>query len=193
MTDNELHSWVDESMHLLDDGSGWYILAAVVCDPVAAAASRDTLRSLLLRRQPRLHWHTEDGLRRTKLAEAVAALDVKAVVVLGSPLVKSKQERARRICMERLFPELVDRGVTRVWFESRTDKLNARDRDQVAAMRGAKWIDGSLRVDVALPLQEPMLWAADIVAGAVGAARVHGVSYLDAMQDRVTHIEVGLR
>lgn len=63
----------------------------------------------------------------------------------------------------------------------------------MAAMRGKQLIGRALQVQVALPSQEPMLWAADVVAGAVGAARVHGASYLGGMEHRITEIEIELR
>jgi len=109
-----LHAFVDENMRLAPDSQGTYLLAAVVCDPVACDPVREMLRSLRYRRQPRLHWHAEEDPRKTKIAESIGALSLPATVVVGMPLAKSKQERARAKCMEALLAELEAQGVTRV-------------------------------------------------------------------------------
>lgn len=54
----------------------------------------------------RLHWVAESAKRRDLIAETVAALGVVAIVVVGSPVHRQKQERARRCCLERLLYEL---------------------------------------------------------------------------------------
>ncbi len=41
----------------------------------------------------------------------------------------------------------------------------------VAALRGARVIGSGLRAEFGYPSDEPMLWVADAVAGAVGMAR----------------------
>lgn len=88
-----LHAFVDESMRLVPDNQGAYLLAAVVCDPAACDPVRQMLRSLRYRRQLRLHWHAGADIRRTKIAESIGALALPATVVIGMPLAKSKQLR----------------------------------------------------------------------------------------------------
>lgn len=188
-----LHAWIDESLRITDDDQGTYILAAVVCDPSCCAPVRQDLSSLLLRGQQRLHWHDESEERRDKMAVKVASVDMAAIVVVGMPVVKAKQERARRLCMEALLPRLDALGVKQVWLESRTSSLNRRDEQMVLALRGKKLITRGLRVEAAYPLEEPMLWLPDIVAGAVGADRGGTRRWLDAMRQLVTQIEIGLR
>ena len=154
---------------------------------------REALRKLLLRRQTRLHWRDEDGARRDALAAAVAKIDIAAVVVVGMPVKKTKQERARRQCMETLLHHLGELGVSSVWLESRTQSLNKADAKMVLALRGKKLIRPQLRVETARPLDEPMLWVPDIVAGAVGAARDgKEARWLDTLQHTVTQIEITL-
>ena len=76
--------------------------------------------------------------------------------------------------MERLYFELHMRDVDTVWVESRHEGLNRRDREMVDALRSKGAIGASMRVEFALPKQEPMLWIPDAVAGAVGAFRKDG-------------------
>jgi hypothetical protein len=188
-----LHAWVDESMRVHPDDHGTYILASVVCDATECEPVRDLLRSLLHGKEPRLHWRDEDSRRRTKIAAAIGSIDMAAVVVIGVPMAKRRQERARRICMETLMPALDELGVTRVFLEARTPSLVTKDRQQVANLGGKKLISKSLRVTSARPLDEPMLWVPDAVAGAVGAARDGDAQWLDLMRHTVTELEIALR
>lgn len=190
-----LHAWVDERMDVdLERDRGTYILASVVCDPSGCEPVRAALRELLQGRQRRLHWRTETGPRRTKIAAAISAVDMAAVVVIGVPMANRRQERARRICMETLLPTLErDYGVSRVFLEARTQTLIRRDREQVANLVGKRLITPGLRVGSARPLEEPMLWVPDAVAGAVGADRLGNPEWLDILRHAVTQIDIELR
>jgi len=185
----QLHAFVDESMRLTADNQGTYLLAAVVCDPAGCDPVREMLRSLRYRRQPRLHWHAEEDPRKAKIAESIGALALPATVVIGMPLARTKQERARAKCMEALLPELEAQSVVRVWLESRTPSLVLRDMRLVDALRSQRLITPGIRVDTALPSQEPMLWLPDAVAGAVAADRDGQPEYL-ALIGPVQQIEV---
>ncbi|ONI68756.1 hypothetical protein BWI15_37935 [Kribbella sp. ALI-6-A] len=57
-----------------------------------------------------------DGIvkRRDRIAAVVGKLDIAAIVVVGTPMTRTKQERARRCCLERLLYELDDLGVREV-------------------------------------------------------------------------------
>lgn len=150
-----------------------YVLAAAIGDPTACDPVRADLRGLLRTGQRRLHWRDEDDKRRTQLAEAVGKLDMTAVVVIGAPVDNSRQERARRKCMEVLLPYLDQQlQVVQVWMETRTKSLNRGDHKMVVALRGRRLLTSQIRVDMSRPLEEPMLWVPDIVAGAVGAASI---------------------
>jgi len=63
-----------------------------------------------------------------------------AVVVVGTPVARKKQERARRICLERLLHELGRLGVECVWLEERTKSLNSKDHQMVIALRRSRTI-----------------------------------------------------
>lgn len=194
MTNNyALHAWVDESMHV-DGDDGLYVLAAVVCEAGSCDPIRDTMRSLLDTGQPKLHWGTESPERREKIISTVAQIDMAAVVVIGTPLTKRKQERARAVCMESLAVHLAKMDVTHVLLEERTPSLNERDMKIVRAMRGSKLIPPQMRIDVQRPSVEPMLWIPDAVAGAVGAdRRRRNPRYLDMIRSTLTELEIPLR
>ncbi|MFC8044352.1 hypothetical protein [Nocardia sp. NPDC057353] len=151
-------------------GVGHYLLAAAVADPASCEPMRDLLRALLPKGKIRLHWRDEDDSLRVRIADAVADLDLTALVVVGQGYAARRQERARRVCMERLFFELENMGTSAITLESRTPSLNAKDLAMVAGLRGQGSLKG-VRVAFGLSSAEPMLWIPDAVAGAVGAAR----------------------
>jgi hypothetical protein len=188
-----LHAWVDESMVIPRQGPGTYLLAAAFADPTLCAGVRETMAGLRAPGQTKLHWRDEDDSRRRKIVTAVADCDVASVVVIGMPLAKSKQERGRALCMERLLYELDALGVDRVYLESRTKSLNARDMSTVVRLRGVNAISSLLRVDVLEPSGEPMLWIPDIVVGAVKAARSGQDEYLSRIESCVEQIEIDFR
>jgi hypothetical protein len=189
------HAWVDESIHTPDErtATGLYVVAAAIGDADGVEPTREVLRSLVPRRQVRLHWRDEEkgGPRRRKILDAIAASDVANVVVVGAPLDPRNQERARRKCLERLLWELCENWeVATVWLESRTSSLNRKDMKLVDALRGGGTLGPGTRVEFGLPSQEPMLWIPDAVAGCVADARKGDASDLDTVADMVEQIDV---
>jgi hypothetical protein len=163
-------AFVDEAIWVPPEGAGCYILAAAMVEYADLGAVRATLTGLLLPRQRRLHWREESIPRRRKIVAVVAQLEVIHVVVVGAPMDPPRQERARRKCMERLLYLLDAADVERVVVESRTALLNERDLTLVESLRGQRVLSDRLRVDTERPSGEPLLWVADVVAGAMRAA-----------------------
>jgi len=172
VTSSDLHAWVDESIHLDARPSGIYVLAATIGRTgMELDGMRETLRTLVPSRQDRLHWHTESDVARGRIIDAIASMNLVQLVVARVHVDPRRQERSRRKCMERLLFELSDRNVSEVWLEGRGTALNRRDAALVEALRGSRRISSEIRVDFARPLNEPMLWVPDAVAGAVALAR----------------------
>jgi hypothetical protein len=189
-----LHAWVDESMSVADDnGPGAYVLAAVLADPLQCEGIRDRFRALRRGREPRLHWRSEESRRRARIAAAFADVDLAAIVAVGSPARQSKQERARRCCLEHLLFELHRRQVSHVWLEARTESLNRTDVRFVEALRAQRVITNALRVDFGQPSAEPMLWLPDAVAGAVTASRRGEPKWLEMLGPTVAVVDVRVR
>jgi len=89
--------------------------------------------------------------------------------------------------MERLFYQFgSEKDVGSVWMESRTESLNQADERMVLGMRGARLIDRTLHVEYALSSSDPMLWAADVVAGAVAASYRGEAEYLALLGSRLS-------
>ncbi|TDO54516.1 hypothetical protein EV643_101305 [Kribbella sp. VKM Ac-2527] len=185
--DFTLFAWVDESV-IVGDGllPGSYTLAAVVADAADLERLREDLKALTGKGVVRLHWNAESDKRRDQIAQAAAALDIAAIVVVGAPVHRLKQERARRCCLELLLYELDQFGVSRVWLESRAPAQDQRDRRLVDSARGKGLISRELPIDFARPLQESMLWLPDVVAGAATSAALGEPRWLLAMSEIVT-------
>jgi hypothetical protein len=74
--------------------------------------------------------------------------------------------------------------------ESRGAGLDRKDRDMVDAMRAARTLDGTLRLEHAPGPAEPMLWIADAVCGAVVASRTGDPAFLRRIERAVHLVEV---
>ncbi len=72
--------------------------------------------------------------------------------------------------MESLLFHLQAAGVAQVWLESRNTAADRRDIDAVDRFRSRRVIGHTIRIDHGQPSNEPLLWLADIVAGAVSVA-----------------------
>ncbi|MFT4187270.1 MAG: hypothetical protein QM621_01655 [Aeromicrobium sp.] len=167
-----LTAWVDESMHDFSPslGAGFYVLAATVVAREHHGLVRERMLGLVKGRASRLHWRDESSSRRAVIAETIAGLPVEHVVAIGSPLNLHRQERARRLCLEWALSHLDGQGVAEVFVETRQEQLDRRDIKLLDAARSKRWVSSALRMDFLSPQSEPLLWAADAVAGAVGAA-----------------------
>lgn len=83
--------------------------------------------------------------------------------------------------------------VSQVWLESRTQSLNDRDRRMFAALHAKHAMPAELHIDFASPAEEPMLWVADAVAGAVGQARRGiGLDVREALGQGIDEIDIEL-
>ncbi|MDR1294711.1 MAG: hypothetical protein LBK59_07115 [Bifidobacteriaceae bacterium] len=178
-------AWLDESIHV-SAAVPMYVLAAVIADPDACQPIRDALRRLARNPRRRIHWRDEEAADRMKAVNVIAAANVDQIVVVGTPLDPRKQERARRKCMERITYHFTAETVLEtVWVESRTESLNQADRAMFAALRGSRVLGGTLRYEFALPSLDPMLWAADVAAGAVAASYRDEPAYREVLTPRL--------
>ena len=112
--------------------------------------------------------------------------------MVGAPLDPRRQERGRRICLERLLYELEAAGVSAVSLEERTLTLNKKDLFMVHAWRARHVIGHGLRVDHGDPTKEPLLWLPDIVAGAVMATHRGDGRWRDAIVPLIDEIHVSI-
>ena len=160
-------AYIDESMRIHQH---LYILAAVIVADADAEGCRDTLRAPLLRGQSRLHWRDESTRRRSQLITGVQTLQHTGAVVIAAGVIAGRQERARRKCIEHLLFELTSRGITQAVFERRHEELDARDRTLIAALQRQRSLPVAFRTSWRAATEDPLLWLADIAAGAASLA-----------------------
>lgn len=188
-----LHAWVDESTRRRASGTSIYLLAATVLGVEQADDARRVVRALRLPSLRFLHWHEESRDRRLQIASAIAELDTLHTVVVGAPVEATRPERARTLCLVRLAAELASIGVEHMLFEGRTALQNRRDMAIIAELRSRRAIPDTFSVDCAGKGDDPMLWIADIVAGAVGASLTGtDIEPLDALGSSVEVIRIDL-
>lgn len=176
-------------------GERIYLMAAAICTAEEQERLRAALRGLLLPRQDRLHWRDESQARRRQITAGIAALSaaLHCVVVVAAPVPDAKQERARRLCLETLHPALEAHGVSLIVQEQRTPQQNRRDLQMVDALRSAHLLSAAVRVEFAQPIEEPLLWLPDTIAGAAGLAREGHPEHLARLSLAIQHHDVPMR
>jgi hypothetical protein len=187
-------AWLDESIVTVRPGvPGTYTMAAVVTAVTACEDLRHVVGALSVRPGVRLHWVTESVKRRDRIAAVVGRLDIAAIVVVGSPMTSTKQERARRCCLERLLFELDAVGVREVWLDSRREVQDGRDLALLDSARDKGMVSREMVIGFARSGEEPMLWLPDAVAGAVTASVLGDNRWLELLSDVVTRHSVVVR
>lgn len=190
--DFALHAWVDESMRQRAVPAPMYLLGAVVADPSQCEPAREQLRAILPKGAPKLHWSDMGDKEKTRATAVVTSFDLAHLVVVGTPLDHRKQERARAHCMERLYWELGEMGVTTTFLEAREKSQRRKDLQLVNALRSKGTMPAGLRVEIGFPQQEPMLWIPDQVLGALGDAEQAQAQWFDQYQGAVQRIDISL-
>ncbi|MGH3931457.1 MAG: hypothetical protein ACRDTF_15975 [Pseudonocardiaceae bacterium] len=139
--------------------------------------ARDELRAALRRAQRCPHFAKEKPAERLRWAKVVSSLGQPLVVVTRAAP-SEPMERSRGRCVAALPFELGD-DVTDIVFEARERKQNLHD---AAVLKGVASYGPALGFEFLAAADEPLLWAADIVAGSFLQACVRGDrSFLDAL------------
>lgn len=145
-----------------------YILACAVISGIRCCSIRAHLKNALGPREPRFHWHDEGDEGRRAMIERLAGCDFQAVAAVCPVPDPRRSERARRLCLSRLLWELRGRSVGRLVLESRRERFDRMDRTILGWARRAELLPSWLPCDFGLPLEEPLLWIPDALAGVLG-------------------------
>lgn len=187
-----LQAWGDESYRTAGVERPSYLLGAAVADASRCEDMRAGLQRLP-RRGPKLHWRNQDRRARDASIATIADFDAYHVVVIAAPVDSRRQERARALCLERLAWQLDGQGVQLLTLEARPLQLMQRDLRTVDALRGKRALPEGLRIDHAQPSEEPMVWIADQVLGALGEKISGGRSdWFDAVSSSTTIDQIEL-
>lgn len=184
-------AWGDESFSEHATG-GFYVLASVVFAPELLAEIRRVLTGMRgARRTQKLHFNEMDPAQQRRAAKQLADLEGLHVVVIGAPVPRRRQERARAMCLRSLVCELHGLGVDTLYLEGREPELNQRDVRTVAGVRQSLLPKGTrFRVEHCPGGLEPLLWAADIVAGACRSAEQGLTECRQLLDERIYDLRV---
>jgi len=185
-------AFVDETFRE-DSTAGFYVLAAVVLGP--SAQDEVTVGMLRLRgrrRMAKLNWSQMDHPQRKAAATQLAGADGLHVAVVGTPVPRRRQERARALCLTALVPDLHERGVQEILIEARTPELDRRDIETIRGVRFGLPRHTTLWARHVPGAEQPLLWAADIVAGAVRADHDGAGEYREILAERIHEIRVSM-
>lgn len=183
-------AWSDESFQE-KDSDGFYIIAAAVIEAAAIEQARELMMQLRgARATSKAHWTQMGSREREYAAKAVAGIGGLHVVAVGSPVPIRKQERARRKCLTELVVELHSFEVGHLYMEAREPQLNARDVKTIQYARFKLPKGTRFRIDHVPGGTEPLLWVADVVAGACRAERLGQGIYREALGETVMDFEV---
>jgi hypothetical protein len=178
---------IDETAPELAGGVLYVVTAGVLLGGRSSARERMAAVLPSGRRRP-FHWHQEGPVARRAALDAIEEIGVVAEVTVH-PVGRRQQELARRAALRELLPDLVVEGVDHLIIESRTTMLDERDRASILDALGHP-----------VPLtyewrskDEPLLWIADAIAGAVRDHLVGDGGALHRLQRRRTVSELRYR
>ncbi|HZU60723.1 MAG TPA: hypothetical protein VE983_07135, partial [Solirubrobacteraceae bacterium] len=146
------------------------LVAVVMVPPAAVEPARVALRGLLLAGQRRIHTSDESTRRRRVALDTVAGLDALSAVVLRHRRAQGVARGAsRHLLLQAATGLVVGSGVTAWTLDDQDPATRARDRASIA--RALAGVEGGLHpsYDHRPSHAEPLLWAADAIAWAVGA------------------------
>lgn len=161
-------AFADESMRDDDASTRYYFMAATLISEDRCEEVRDALRPLARRSTGRVHWRDEQPDDKELIVKTVVAAGVRSVVSIGVMIDPNKQERARKLVLKRLLYELDECRVSHATLESRHRERDQHDMKSIGQFRNAGYLSSNLRVGHGKPVQEPLLWLPDIIAGVVG-------------------------
>lgn len=188
-----LAAYADESF-LEDAHSGYYVVATAMIEPGHLDYARDIMLALRGRRRTgKTHWTEMDAQERKWAATQVATIEGLHIVAVGTPVPPRRQERARALCLQHLVPELHGIGVTALYMEARTRDLDQRDIRAVINARRALPRGTVFSIEHVRGKDDPLLWVADVLAGAVRASRHGQTSYRSILAERIYDIDVDTR
>jgi len=181
-------AFADESVRRGPSGLA-YVVAAAVIVPGDAEEARQVLRALS-GRTVRFHWRTERDSRRIAMLGHLSELGVSAFARWHSPTTGRRQERSRALCLAALAGDLTRAGIDELVLEAREEHLNRRDLVTLVGAKAAGVIPEGFRYRFAGSTEEPLLWAADALAGVVGGWVVgEADTYLAHLRPADMHIQ----
>ena len=167
---NSTTAWGDESVRIV--GNPPFYLLGVCLLESGDDVDLSGLVGLLPSGSKKLHWRDMSQRLQCESLRVISNLKPIVLVAAAAPIANKRQERARRKCLEALLPELELRGVARLVLESRGPASDIRDLELAKYAKGSHSIS-SINIAHAAGADEPRLWIADQVIGAMGDYMTH--------------------
>lgn len=159
-------AFLDESIRA-GQGGLRYVVAAGAVVQTDLDPARDAFRELLLPRQPYLHWNSEKPVRRLAIVDRLTNFVAMALACSSYPIGAKRQEPARAACLTALVGDLKAKGISELVIETRGEVPDRRDRRTLLHARDVGIAPPDLSYRHVGKLEEPLLWVADAIAGAV--------------------------
>ncbi len=163
-----MNAYIDESARKGPNGL-WYLMCAAVVVDGDDQRARDTITKLLLPRQDHLHWRNESDARRDTIVAALSDTGIAALVVVRYPIQARRAEKGRVEVLTNLASDLASEGVDNMVIEARDQALNRKDHQTLIDARHAGLIPDTMSWTHQPKRSDPLLWAADAIAGVVGS------------------------
>lgn len=178
-------AFVDESFRGDGQGAGVYLVAAVTVRADAEEDLREHLRRAVPGRVRRLHWRDDRPAVRRRGLAVMRGGELAGLTLYRMDVPRGRQERARQHALWNLVAHLRARDVDDVILEARERGQNRKDERTLKSISQASVSAADFRYAFSRPLDEPLLWLPDYLAGAYGeAVRAGGDrSYLATLPD----------
>jgi hypothetical protein len=177
--------FVDEAIY--QPGEGVYVLAAVLLEDSAKAAARRAARRVPVIRGRRCHWHKEEDREQFAMLKALERHSAGALAYVATPARGRDQEAIRQGLLFQLAGDAARRDAVDLTIESRQHRNDQRDSSTLIKARRELSIE--LAYAHATPSEEPLLWMADAIAGAVLAQARKDGRYVAALARGVLTID----
>lgn len=159
------YAWADESVRMSADPPK-YLLGATIfdADPYETLVDLERLKPKGARK---LHWRDLGRKAQKSSLEIIARAPQTTSIVVASPLIGNKQERARRKCLQEMLAILESQHVSKLILESRKPALNSKDNDFLFYLRRSGMVS-RIEIEHMDGQDNPRLLIPDQILGAYG-------------------------
>jgi hypothetical protein len=179
---------VDEAIYR--PGDGVYVLAAVLVPDEAKNALRRELRRVPPGGRRRLHWHHEANRERFATLRLAAAHAAGLLAYRWSPAPSRTHETIRGQLLTTLAAEIAKRRALELVIEGRQERNDHADRTVLAQAQRDGDVPWTLSYGHRTPLEEPLLWLPDALAGAALSGARGDTRYVEALGSAVAITEL---
>jgi hypothetical protein len=174
-------AFLDESSANRGEERQEYLVCAALVDADACDNVREQLRPLLLPGQIKFHWTDESDRRRRQIVARIVELGPMSIVVSHLDARRKKTERFRRKTLESVYHELVAMDVFDLTLECRSDSQDKSDRAHIVALQNQS-LDRRVRIGHRRGGDEPLLWIADAVLGAINSEYLGDSAFISELR-----------